>query len=193
MFTGIIDLRGRIERKSIDTLIISPQDAIRNISPGSSISVNGACLTVLNSNPRKIHFELSSETLKRTNLGDPRSTRWVNLELPIEAGGRFDGHLVYGHIDTLARINQIKPHGKSYLFSFKLDCGADQFLVEKGSVALDGISLTPFNINRGNFDVSVLPFTFETTNLKYRKKGDRVNVEFDVLAKYLTKLQKGRN
>lgn len=191
MFTGIINTIGKIDRKGANKIIVSPKVRIKNISPKASISVNGACLTVLKSDFRRIYCKLSPETLKKTNLGDSRSAKWVNLELPLEVGKSLDGHLVYGHIDTLGRIEKITRRGSTYLFSFLVGREFDRFLVEKGAIALDGISLTPFNIHQGRFDVSVLAFTYESTNLQYKKVGHRVNVEFDILAKYMAKLMKG--
>ncbi len=185
MFTGIINTIGRIAHKSVTKLVISPESELEEINPGSSISVNGVCLTVLDYRSQKIYFELSPETLKETNLGNRGSTGRVNLELPLKLGGRLDGHIVYGHVDTLGKINRIRRRGKSYLFSFQVASKFNRYLTEKGAIAIDGISLTPFNIQKGKFEISVLPFTYESTNLKYRKPGDKVNVEFDILAKYM--------
>ncbi len=187
MFTGIISTTGRVAHKSATKLVISPESELEEINPGSSISVNGVCLTVLDYRSQKIYFELSPETLKKTNLGNRGSAGWVNLELPLQLDGRLDGHIVYGHVDTLGKINRIRRRGKSRLFSFQVPSKFNRYLTEKGAIAIDGISLTPFNIQKGIFEISILPFTYESTNLKYKNAGDKVNVEFDILAKYMAK------
>lgn len=186
MFTGIIITTGRIAGKSATKLVIAPGKKLEGIGAGSSISVNGVCLTVVDYKSGKIYFELSSETLKKTNLGN-RSTRRVNLELPLQLEGSLGGHIVYGHVDTLGKINRIRRRGKTRLFSFQVPGKFNPYLTEKGAIAIDGISLTPFNTQKGKFEISVLPFTYQSTNLKYKSTGDKVNVEFDILAKYIVK------
>lgn len=189
MFTGIVAGVGVVRSRSKGQLVIEPPPELLPLK-GGSIAVNGACLTAAEVEGGRFTADLSSETLERTNLGLLRPTDRVNLELPLAAAGRFDGHLVLGHVDTVGEVTAIRRQGNFYLFSFAVLPQFDRFLVEKGSVALDGISLTVFNIKGGRFDVAVIPHTYEVTNLRYRRPGDRVNVEFDILGKYVAKLVK---
>lgn len=171
-------------KKAGSKLVITSQIA-EKLSLGGSIAVNGVCLTVMRVNKKEFEVSLSPQTLKLTNLGMLRLGEMVNLELPLRADGRLDGHFVLGHVDTLGRITSIKRLGDSYIFSFQVDRRFEELLVEKGSVAIDGISLTIFNLKGATFDVAIIPLTFEKTNLKHKKVGDKVNVEFDILGKYL--------
>ncbi|MCR4404522.1 MAG: riboflavin synthase [Candidatus Acetothermia bacterium] len=187
MFTGIVAGLGEVVTLAGGRLVILPPAEL--LPPaGGSIAVNGACLTASEVEDGRFAADLSPETLKRTNLGALRAGEKVNLELPLAAGDRFAGHLVLGHIDAVGKIVAIAPQGESYLFSFAVEPRFDHLLVEKGSVAVDGISLTAFNIREGRFEVAIIPHTYRMTNLKYRRPGDLVNVEFDILGKYVAKL-----
>lgn len=189
MFTGIVAGMGEVKSLLKGKLrISSPPDLLP--PEGRSIAVNGACLTATQVSQGKFTADLSPETMERTNLGLLRPGDRVNLELPLAADGRFEGHLVLGHVDTVGEITSIKRQGDFYRFSFKVEPRFDHYLVEKGSVAVDGISLTVFNVRGGRFDVAIVPRTYEVTNLKYRRPRDRVNVEFDILGKYVMKLLK---
>ncbi len=190
MFTGIIAGVGRTRSLVANKLTIALPPQIELPAVGESIAVNGVCLTVVRCDreKREIELDLSPETLRRTNLGLLRPGERVNLELPVAAGERLGGHFVLGHIDTLGRISKIVPQGGFYLFSFQVEPEFAHLLVEKGSVAVDGISLTAFNVRGGQFDVAIIPHTFRATNLQDRRPGDRVNVEFDILGKYVAKL-----
>ena len=190
MFTGIITALGEVEQLEGAKLTISAPVIVGELALGKSVAVNGVCLTAIAVNSEKGEFmaDVSPETLRRTNLGLLKPKDRVNLELPMRLGDRFDGHIVLGHVDTTAEIIHIKPEHESWIFSFTVTKGFDGFLIEKGSVALDGISLTAFNIKRGKFDVAIVPHTFRVTNLQHRRVGDRVNVEFDLFAKHIEKL-----
>jgi len=189
MFTGIVAGVGEIRSRDQRRLVVEPPPKL--FPPeGGSIAVNGACLTATEVSTKGFTADLSPETLKRTNLGLLRPGDRVNLELPLPADGRFDGHLVLGHVDTVGEVVSIKRQGEFYLFSFAAPPRFAHLLVEKGAVAVDGISLTVFNVRGGGFDVAIVPHTYEVTNLRYRRPGDRVNVEFDILGKYVTKLVK---
>lgn len=190
MFTGIITALGEVKRLEGAKLTISAPEIARQLTVGKSVAVNGVCLTAVAVDSERGEFvaDLSAETLRRTNLGALKPKDKVNLEPPMRVGDRFDGHIVLGHVDTTAEIISIKPEGESWLFSFQFPQEFDCLLVEKCCVAVDGISLTAFNIKNGKFDVAIIPHTFRVTNLQYRRVGDRVNVEFDVLAKYFEKL-----
>ncbi len=191
MFTGIIAGLGQVQALTSGRLVVSPP---KELLPrlGGSIAVNGVCLTASEVNgadqDQWFAADLSPETLARTNLGSLRPGERVNLELPLLAEGRISGHFVLGHVDTVGEIISIEPQGGSYLFSFAVPPRFDHLLVEKGSVAVDGISLTAFNIREGRFDVAVIPHTYRVTNLQDRRPGDPVNIEFDILGKYVAKL-----
>jgi riboflavin synthase len=187
MFTGIVAGLGKVQGLTSGRLVVSPP---RELLPpkGGSIAVNGVCLTAAEVGPSWFAADLSPETLARTNLGSLRPGARVNLELPLPADGRFAGHFVLGHVDTVGEIVAIKPEGESHLFTFAVEPRFDRLLVEKGSVAVDGISLTAFNIREGHFDVAVIPHTYRVTNLQDRRPGDLVNIEFDILGKYVAKL-----
>lgn len=152
---------------------------------GDSLAVNGVCLTVRAARDGEVELDLSEETLGRTNLGLLRPGEWVNLEPAIRAGEELGGHLVLGHVDTVGKISLLSPRGEEWLLEVAFDPTYGALLADKGSVAVDGISLTPFQVREGAFRCAVVPYTFGNTNLRYRRVGDRVNLEFDILAKYV--------
>ncbi len=192
MFTGLIEEVGKVKnivRKSSGLrLTIETKEIHRETKVGDSVSVNGACLTVEETNGNELVFFVSGETLKRTNLKLLRVNDWVNLERALRLGDRIGGHLVQGHVDATTKILRIRKTGEEFVFSFQTPKDFHRFMVEKGSVAIDGISLTITNVTQTTFSVTVVPHTFENTNLKFRKVGDTVNVEFDLIGKYLEKL-----
>lgn len=192
MFTGIIKALGEVKQRESAQLIIAAAEIAKELSVGQSVAVNGVCLTAVRVELARGEFmvDLSPETLRRTNLGTLRPTDKVNLELPLRGGDRFDGHIVLGHVDTTGEILAIKPEADSHLFSLQVSREFDRLLAEKGCVAIDGISLTAFNIERGKFEVAIIPHTYQVTHLRYRRVGDRVNVEFDILGKYVEKLMR---
>lgn len=193
MFTGIVTDTGEVMHASPGHLTVSTSKLFGELRIGGSIAVNGACLTVIELTPAAESFstELSPETLERTNLGLLRRGDLVNLELPLRLSDRLDGHFVLGHIDTVGEIVSISRKGKGAVFRFRVDKKYSRYLIEKGSIAIDGISLTAFNISDGEFDVAVIPHTLEQTNFRVRHPGDRVNIEFDVLGKYIERFHQG--
>ncbi len=191
MFTGIVEKIGRITRVnrasggariSIETDFNSP------IPAGASISCDGACLTVEKGNRRQITVMAVEETLARTKLGQIKTGYRINLERALPASGRLDGHIVYGHIDTTARITEIIPKGTQTTFRFLLPPGNAKYIVPKGSIAIDGVSLTIANITGSEFEVAIIPFTYKNTNFQFKHQGELVNVEFDVVGKYIERL-----
>jgi len=192
VFTGLIEEVGKVKnivRKSSGLrLTIETKEIHRETKVGDSVSVNGACLTVEETNGNELVFFVSGETLKRTNLKLLRVNDWVNLERALRLGDRIGGHLVQGHVDATTKILRIRKTGEEFVFSFQTPKDFHRFMVEKGSVAIDGISLTITNVTQTTFSVTVVPHTFENTNLKFRKVGDTVNVEFDLIGKYVEKL-----
>ena len=189
MFTGIIQDVGRV--KSLKRLgdsarleALAPGLSLE-VRPGDSVAVNGACLTVTGRGGKGFQADLSRETLERSNLGNLASGDTINLELPLLPTERLGGHFVQGHVDAVARVVRIERQQAFALFRFSLPAGMRAYVVEKGSIAVDGISLTVSSLGKSFFEVAIIPHTLEHTNLSQRKPGDRVNLECDILAKYV--------
>jgi len=154
-----------------------------------SLSHNGVCLTITEVSENFYTVTAVEETLKKTNLGDLREGDFVNLERAMSTDYRFDGHIVQGHVDQTGVCSHIESLEGSWLFDFEYDQKATgNFLVEKGSICINGVSLTAFNAEEGKFRVTIIPHTWNVTNFRYLQVGDRVNLEFDVLGKYIQKL-----
>jgi len=189
MFAGIIDEVGKIlsiqRRGEAVRFKISAEKIIDGLELGASISVNGACLTVVNFGEKFFEVDAVEETIRRTNLGELNVSSFVNLERARKFSDRIDGHIVQGHIDTIGKINRIVLVGISRMFFVSFPNDFRQYLVPKGSIAIDGISLTVVDVQQNIFSVSVIPFTFERTNLKNKKVGESVNLEFDIISKYV--------
>ena len=192
MFTGIVQGLGRVRSFSAGVLTISAPEGFApdGLDEGESIAVNGCCLTVV-SKQNELKFELSPETLARTSLGDLKPESVVNLERAMSATGRFGGHFVQGHVDATGTVASILPSGNSVVYQFQAPPEYDKYLIDKGSVSVDGISLTVVGPKEGAFNVWVIPHTLQETNLGTRAPGDRVNLEFDVIARYVEKLMGG--
>ena len=191
MFTGIIEATGQIValRKERTNLHLSVSSPISNeLKIDQSVSHNGACLTVTRVHEGVHEVTAVSETLLKTNLGDCKDGDLINLERCMVSGGRFDGHIVQGHVDTTARVVQITDLNGSWQLDFEFDPSSGEVMVEKGSVCVSGISLTCFNCTDGRFSVAIIPYTWEHTNLHGLHKGDRVNLEFDIIGKYVRRL-----
>lgn len=154
------------------------------IKKGDSIAINGACQSVIKKENNTLYFEVMNETLRLTNLAFLKKGDFVNVELAMKLSDRLDGHLVSGHIDRVAKLNSIKNDGVARIFNF--ECDTD-LIVKKGSIAVNGVSLTVVETAVNNFEVSILPETFNNTNLKYLKINDIVNIEYDMVAKYIKK------
>lgn len=184
MFTGIISFTGTVLKTGPRLLISTP---FKNVKKGGSVAVDGVCLTALKTRPHKggsdILFELSSETMRKSTAGKLKKGTTVNLELPLRAGDEIGGHFVQGHVDGTGKIVKILPQKNSRLYFFSYPSGLNPCLVPKGSVAVDGISLTITGIRNGEFSVSVLPYTEKSTALRTKRAGDAVNLEADILAK----------
>lgn len=184
MFTGIISFTGTVLKTGQRLLISTP---FKNVKKGGSVAVDGVCLTALKTRSHKggsdILFELSSETMRKSTAGELKKGATVNLELPLRAGDEIGGHFVQGHVDGTGKIVKILPQKNSRLYFFSYPSGLNPCLVPKGSVAVDGISLTIAGIRNGEFSVSVLPYTEKATALRTKRAGDAVNLEADILAK----------
>ncbi len=166
---------------------------VARIAIGDSIAVNGACLTVITKSRGKVAMEVSAETLRRTALGNLQAGDRVNLERCLTLDKLINGHLVSGHVDGLGRIVSIKPEGDSNLFTFEVAPSEARYLVEKGSVALDGISLTIFGIRGRRFSCAIIPHTLKMTTLGTKGPGSAINVESDMLVKYVERVLSARN
>jgi len=189
VFTGIVQAVGKVVSLQSGVLLVdSPGSfAPSGFDLGESIAVNGVCLTVIDS-AEGLRFDLSPETIQRTSLGDVRPGDPVNLERAMAADGRFGGHVVQGHVDATGTVVSLTPTDNSVVVRFQAPEKFDRYLIDKGSVTIDGISLTVVRPERGTFDVWVIPHTLENTSLGARTPGDRVNLEFDVIAKYVEKM-----
>src|SRR3989344_6697317 len=192
MFTGFISPLGKVESINGAKFAFSaPASFIKNLKKGSSVAINGVCLTLKNSpSARNFNVDLMPETLKRTSFSNLKKGDLANLELAMSANSRFEGHIVQGHIDGVATLSNIKPRGNSRILSFKVPKHLSKYIVEKGSIAVNGISLTVIDVKGGAFTVGIIPYTWENTMLQQLKVGDKVNIEADILAKYLEKLVK---
>lgn len=193
MFTGIISHLGKVKGYKNNTFKIEAKKSFcRQIKKGSSVAVNGICLTVKAKTGNNLfEVEVIPETLRRTNFSDLKSGDFVNLELPLIASDRFAGHIVQGHVDGMAVVNNIKREGNSHIFTFKVPKLLAGYIVEKGSIAINGVSLTVIGVGNTYFTVGIIPYTWQHTMFGKVKIGDRVNIEVDILAKYLEKLVKG--
>jgi riboflavin synthase len=162
------------------------------IARGDSVAVNGVCLTALDVGPEGFGAQAMHETLRRCTLGALRAGSPVNLELALRADARLGGHVVQGHVDGTAAVTGVREEGFSRVLDLELDAGALRYLVEKGSVAVDGVSLTVSELREDGFSVSLIPETLQSTNLGAVRAGDRVNIEVDILAKHVERLMEAR-
>ncbi len=186
MFTGIIQELGLIRERSGNVLTVKLLPELRErLIRGASIALNGVCLTVVTLGEGFFSTDLSAETMLRTALSGLRSGMRVNLELPVTAERALDGHIVLGHVDTIGRVKALHREGENWSLIVSYPAEFRRYLAEKGSVAVDGISLTPYALTGTTFRCAVIPSTFNATTLRDRHVGDPVNIEFDILAKYV--------
>ena len=192
MFTGIVSHLGKVESiNGAKFAFFAPASLIKNLRKGSSVAINGVCLTLKNSpGGRKFNVDLMPESIKRTSFSDLKEGDSVNLELAMKADRRFEGHIVQGHIDGTAKLGSVKKQGNSRLMTFAVPNLLTKYIAEKGSIAVNGISLTVIGAKGNQFTVGIIPYTWENTMIKQLKTGDKVNIEVDILAKYLEKLTK---
>ncbi|MBA7702524.1 Riboflavin synthase [subsurface metagenome] len=185
MFTGIIEEIGKVSSASTTRVVISARQVVDGIKPGDSIAINGACLTVTDFDRASFSVDVMPETLQRTNLGQLTAGDGVNLERPTTLGGQLGGHLVQGHIDDIGRIISMEREGEALLFRFEAPPEVMRYTAPKGFIAVDGISLTITEKDNSSFQVSVVEYTRRNTTLGSRKVGDVVNLEVDIIAKYV--------
>ncbi|MBM4254833.1 MAG: riboflavin synthase [Deltaproteobacteria bacterium] len=191
MFSGIIETTGTISAiEPINEgvrLILTSQIPLAEVGLGESICVNGTCLTVTVIGDATLSFDVSAESLRRTNLGDLTPGSLVNLERSLRVSDRLSGHVVSGHVDGVGAVKSIQPEGDSFLYTFTVPPELGRYLIEKGSVAVDGISLTVFHCRPTEFTCAIIPHTHHVTTLHARKPGDKVNIENDMQGKYIEK------
>lgn len=193
MFTGIIELTGRvvaIEKEGSNVHFDIESGISHQLKIDQSVAHNGVCLTVVAVHEEVHRVTAIDETLRKTNLGDWKEGDLVNIERCMVANGRFDGHVVQGHVDQIGYVTSIQEEDGSWLFDFEYDPAQGNVTVEKGSICINGTSLTCFNSEEGKFRVAIIPYTYEHTNFKDLKEGDRVNLEFDIIGKYVKRLLK---
>jgi riboflavin synthase len=189
MFTGIVEAVGTIEAiepgDDLTRLVVDATLIVDGVEPGDSVAVNGGCLTVTSIRDGRLAFEAVRETLERTSLGDLKVGSRVNLERAMRAGDRLDGHIVQGHVDGVGTIRQINRDGNDVKLQIDCDPELADCVVEKGSIAVDGVSLTVAALTPSGFEVALIPHTLEATTLRDCQLDDRVNLEADVLGKYV--------
>ena len=189
MFTGLIEDVGtigglRLQQKSA-VLTVKTKLPVRSMARGASVAVNGACLTVVKKGLRSFTVDVSPETLQRTSLETLTVGSMVNLERPMRLADRLGGHLVTGHVDGVGAVAAIEKQGEFTIITFEVPAPLGALLVPKGSVAVDGISLTVNVCRKQRFSVAIIPFTLRHTNLRARRVGDTVNIETDLIGKYV--------
>jgi riboflavin synthase len=190
MFTGLVETVGEIlsrERQAGGVTLRIGSPLGRELSGGESLAVNGVCLTVARLDGEQIEANVGPETLRVTTLGDLAPGSRVNLERPLRADGRFGGHFVQGHTDAVGRIEQLRPDVDFCWLTVSFPAELSPFIVQKGSIAVDGISLTVASLAVDRFEVQLVPYTLEHTNLKAAQAGDRVNLECDIVGKYVAR------
>lgn len=191
MFTGIITHTAKLESAKQGVFVVTVEpEFVSKTKIGDSISVNGVCLTVEKKNKNKIFFSVIPETLKRTNLGGLKTGSVLNLEMSLTLQILMSGHMVQGHVDGVGKIKKIKKEGNGHEVEIEAEPSVLEFLVEKGSVAINGISLTIAKLNKKSFVVAMIPHTWKKTNLKDVDVGDKINIEIDIVAKYIKKFLK---
>ena len=193
MFTGIIESLGKItdlkvDRGNIDFTIES--DISKDLKVDQSVSHNGVCLTVTETNNNTHTVTAVKETLDKSSLTNFLVNDLINLERAMKLGERLDGHLVQGHVDGVAKCLGVSVNDGSWIYKFEFDVSNEMLLIEKGSICINGVSLTVFDIIENTFKVTIIPYTYENTSFKTLKEGDIVNIEFDMIGKYLARFNK---
>jgi riboflavin synthase len=192
MFTGIVEVVGEVARMAESTpgtyLLELRTPIASQMKIGDSLANNGVCLTVVSQTPSMLGFDLLAETVKRSNLIDLKVGDLVNLERSMAVSSRFDGHLVQGHVDTTAKLLAVEAHGQDHRIEIELPREFAQYVVFKGSIAVNGVSLTVAELDSDRFVIWIIPHTWSLTNLSRLRPGDRANLEFDLIAKYVERL-----
>ena len=193
MFTGIIESLGKITNVKVDQGNIDftiESEISQELKVDQSVSHNGVCLTVTETDNNTHTVTAVKETLDKSSLKNFSVDDLINLERAMKLGERLDGHLVQGHVDGVAKCVDFSANNGSWIYTFEFDIKNEMLLIEKGSICINGVSLTVFNIAENNFSVTIIPYTYENTSFKNLKKGDLVNIEYDMIGKYLARFNK---
>ena len=197
MFTGIIEHLGTVEALKTNAqggrLTIHAPTVAKHLAVSNSIAVDGCCLTVVALENERFSADLSSETLRKTSIGEWKLGTRVNLEQPLTAGREFGGHFVLGHVDSVGRVVRLDPEGENWWYGVEVPESFARYIVPQGSISIDGISLTVARWNSRVAEIAVIPFTHEHTNIRGKKIGDAVNLEGDILGKYVERYLEARN
>ncbi len=185
MFTGFIEEIGRVTSVSSNKLVVAANKVLKGMEPGDSISVNGSCLTVTNLNSNSFYVDIMTETLKRTNLGLLHAEDSVNLERSLTLGKPLGGHLVQGHVDATGRVVSVRQEDETTMMRFEAPSEVTRYVVKKGFISVDGASLTVVAQDASSFEVAVVGYTQKNTTLGRRQVGELVNIEVDIIAKYV--------
>ncbi len=191
MFTGLVQATGSVMRISSASVEVEvPSDLRRSLAVGGSIAVNGVCLTARDIGERSFVADVSRETMARTTFGTLRAGMAANLELPLGANAAVGGHWVLGHVDAIGRIRSVARDREGWALVVSFPPAGHRYVVDKGSIAVDGISLAPFDVREDSFRCAVIPETLEKTSLRERRPDDAVNLEYDILAKYVERMMR---
>jgi len=197
MFTGIIEHLGAVDSVKLHEeggrLTIHAPSVTPHLAVANSIAVNGCCLTVVALQNERFSADLSAETIRKTSMGEWKAGLRVNLEQPMAAGKEFGGHFVLGHVDTIGRVARLEPEGENWWYGVEFPESFARSIVPQGSIAIDGISLTVARWNGRVAEIAIIPFTYEHTNVRGKKIGDAVNLEGDVLGKYVERYLEARS
>jgi riboflavin synthase len=197
VFTGIIEHLGTIDSLNINReggrITIHSSTLAKNLAISNSIAVDGCCLTIVAKDDKSFSADLSGETIRKTSFGQLATGAKVNLEQPLTAGKEFGGHFVLGHVDTVGRVARLEPEGENWWYGVEIPDSFARYIVPQGSITIDGISLTVARWDGRIAEVAVIPYTYEHTNIRNRKIGDAVNLEGDVLGKYVERYLEARN
>ena len=196
MFTGIVESLGKITNINLDQGNVDftvKSDISKELKIDQSVSHSGVCLTVVDINNDSHTVTAVKETLDKSSLKNFKLGDSVNLERAMKLGDRLDGHMVQGHVDGVAKCLEVNLNQGSWIYKFEFDKSNESLLIEKGSICINGVSLTVFNIVDNRFDVTIIPYTYENTSFKELKKEDLVNIEFDMIGKYLSRFETLKN
>ena len=193
MFTGLIQQLGVVIRQGSSTLTIDAGSLASSCRLGESVAVSGVCLTVVDISPPRVAMDLLKETLERTNLGLLKPGDIVNLEPALKVGGELGGHFVTGHVDGEGKLISRRKSGRDWIFRLELPSGLEKYMVEKGSITIEGVSLTIAEVAGKIVSVHIIPHTFSNTNLKEKQEGSLLNIEADLLGKYVVNFLEKRD
>jgi len=192
MFTGIIEEVGRVRLAGPSSLAITAARVLEGMETGDSVAVNGVCLTVTGFDAGSFSVDVMPETLRRTNLGQLRAGDGVNLERALALGGKLGGHLVQGHVDEVGKVSSVTADGEALIMRIEAPTGIMHYLVDKGFIAVDGVSLTVVTRDDSSFRVSLVGYTGKNTGLGRKLRGDLVNLEVDIIAKYVEQISQAQ-